>query len=94
MKTVLKVIYNIVRGLFRFVFYFVFILLAKIIKLLTYEKGKEKQITVRKAKRIRFFSKIKLVFYNIIPECISKFMGFNDYKKYINTHLKNGLQLC
>lgn len=93
MKSVLKVIYNIVRGLCRYSIYLVFIIIARIIKFLTFEKGKEKQITVRKAKRIRFFSKIKLVFHNILPDFISKFLGFYNYKNYINTHLRNGLQL-
>lgn len=93
MKKILKIIYNIIRGVCRLVFRLVTILIVLLLKLATYEPGKKDEITPRKARRIRALSKLKLWFFNTMPDCIVSFLGYSNYKIYINEHLKNGLQL-
>jgi len=94
MSGFLKVIYNIVRGLCRFPVWLITVTIIQIIYFVTYEPGTKRQITPRKARRIRVLSKFKLFVYNTIPEPIMRFLYRNQtYKNYINTHLKNGLQL-
>lgn len=93
MKGVLKVIYNIVRGLIRFACFMVLLFFQGTIKLVTYEPGKNKTITVRKAKRIRALSRLKLFVLNAMPSAVNDFLGTERYKIYLNKHLRNGLQL-
>ena len=94
MKTFLRVIYNITRGLCRFFAFILLMIVVYVIKLLTLEPGKSKQITVRKARRIRTLSKIKNFIINSIPQNIIEFLGLDNYKNYFNMHIRNGLQLC
>ena len=93
MKEILKVPYNIIRGITRFAFYIVLVIVIKTIYLITYEPGTKNKITVRKAKRIRALSKFKLFAFNHLPEEVTKFLGIENYKQKFNYHLKNGLQL-
>ena len=93
MNAFYKVIFNIFRGFVRFAFYASIISIIFFIKVLSYEPGKNKEITPRKARRIRAFSSLKLFYFENVPECINKFLGLENYKNHINTHLKNGLQL-
>ena len=60
LKKVLTVILNFLKGIVRFLFFILTILFARIILFLGGERDKEGEITVRKARRIRFFTKIKL----------------------------------
>lgn len=92
-KGLYTVIYNIIRGIIRFVVHFTILFVAEIIFFVTYEKGKRKCITTRKAKRIRALSKFKFFIFKLIPEKVSNYLGFERYKKYFNKHLTNGLQL-
>ena len=89
----LKILINIFKGLCRVIIHFVALIIIQLIKLVTYEPGTKNQITVRKARRIRALSKFKLFFFNLFPEGFYKFIGYGGYKNYINTHLRNGLQL-
>lgn len=94
MKQFLKVIFNIFRFFCRFIFFVLLYLIIYLIKFLTYEPGKKNTITPRKARRIRMLSSLKLWFFNTVPEEMLSFLGIKKYKFYINTHLKDGLQLC
>lgn len=93
MRKFLKVIWNIIRGTFKLVVLLLYALFMAILKGIFYNKKTCGVITPRKAARIRFFSKIKLFFMNVIPESLLSFFGILQYKKYINENLKNGLQL-
>lgn len=94
MKGFLKVIYNIFRGLCRAAIKLPVTIIFLLIWLVTLEPGTNDRLTVRKAKRIRALSKFKLFVFNLFPEGFFKFIGYGGYKNYINSHLKNGLQLC
>ena len=94
MSGIAKVIYNIVRGLTRLFVTILIFTAVLLIKLVTYEPGKDKQITVRKARRIRFLSKVKNIFINALPQSVISFLGWDRYKIYFNKHIRNGLQLC
>lgn len=93
MSGVVKVFYNIIRGFTRLFSFIILFLGVKIIKTITYEPGKKKEITVRKAKRIRLLSKVKNFVINSLPQSIISFLGWETYKDYFNKHLRNGLQL-
>ena len=93
MKKFLIVIRNIFRGILRVCLFFGVVAFREIVKALTYERGKEKEITVRKAKRIRALSKFKIKALNSMPKCVNEFIGTENYKEYLNKHLWNGLQL-
>lgn len=93
MKGVLKVIYNIVRGLVRIFIGLVVILIAKLIYFFTFEPGKKHQVTERKARRIRALSKFKIFILNILPAGLLSFLGLKNYRDYLNEHLRYGLQL-
>lgn len=88
-----KVFYNIIRGFTRLFSFIILFLGVKIIKAVTYEPGTKSQITVRKAKRIRFLSKLKNFVINSLPQSVISFLGWETYKDYFNKHLRNGLQL-
>ena len=94
MKKFLKVIYNIFRGVARTVFYLFILILQGIIFALTYERGTIKKITPRKARRIRLLSKIKMFLLNLSPTFLTKFLGIEYYRDYLNEHIGNGVQLC
>lgn len=93
LKEIYKILYNIIRGLCRFSIRLIILLFVWTIFLITYEPNKKKTITVRKARRIRILSKFKIFALNLMPDCMASFLGFEKYKNYLNTHLKNGLQL-
>ena len=93
MKKIGKVIYNIIRFIVRSVLWTLLVLFRMILKYLTIEPGKNKEITPRKARRIRFLSKVKYRFLNTLPDSANKFIGTENYKNYLNKHLENGLQL-
>lgn len=93
MSGILKVIYNIIRGVTRLCLFFIVMMCQGVIYFVTFEPGTKDRLTVRKAKRIRLLSKLKVWFLNVLPEPVSKFIGVEDYKIYLNQHLKNGLQL-
>ncbi len=93
MSGIPKVIYNIVRGVTRLCLLFILMICQAVIYLVTFEPGTKDRLTVRKAKRIRLLSRLKVWFLNVLPEPVSKFIGVEDYKIYLNQHLKNGLQL-
>lgn len=94
MKKFLKVIYNIIRGITRVVAWVALIITTKTISLFTLEPGTKGHLTKRKAKRIRALTKVKLFYFNNVPDCVHKFLGINFYKDYLNKHLGNGVQLC
>lgn len=94
MRGVLKVIYNILRGLIRIALWLIVAVIIGLIKLFTLEPGKKGQITVRKARRIRALSKFKVWIFNFLPLPVVKFLGFEKYREYLNEHLRDGLQLC
>lgn len=93
MKGLLKVIYNIIRGIVRAVLFLLLLLVQRIIYVVTFEPGTKREITVRKARRIRALSKLKFVFLNALPEPVHKFLGTGNYRNYLNKHIGNGLQL-
>ena len=88
MKKLLKVIHNIIKGIFRVIFWLVVIIFSALIKLITYEPGKNKKITPRKARRIRFFTKLKRWFFNLFPDSVYKYFGVLRYKTYLNQHFE------
>jgi len=89
----MKIVYNIIRGTIRIFLWFAILCFCAIVKLVTIEPGKDKQITPRKARRIRAFSKMKYFILNSIPESVNKFIGTETHRNYLNKHLANGLQL-
>ena len=89
----LKMIHNIVRGLVRLVFQIPVLLIQALIYLITFEPGTKKRVTVRKARRIRLLTKVKMGFFNMLPTPVSEYLGVEEYKKYLNSHLSHGLQL-
>lgn len=94
MSGILKVIHNIIRGFVRLALLIVLTTAQALIYLVTFEPGKKKELTVRKAKRIRFLTKLKMRFLNGLPEPVAKYIGVENYKNYLNSHLNHGLQLC
>ena len=94
MNGVVKVFYNIFRGLSRALCFIVVSLVCNLILLFTYEYKKGKQITFRKARRIRTLSKFKKFVFKNVPDNVIGFFGLQDYKNYFNKHISNGLQLC
>ena len=94
MNGFLKVIYNIIRGLFRIFFLTLLAIIIVFTRAITFEPGKKGEITVRKAKRIRFLSKIKGFILNVLPQNVVRYLGWDEYKDYFNKHIRNGLQLC
>ena len=93
MKSVLKVLYNCIRGVFKLALCLIVVTIFRLIKIFTYEPGTNGMITPRKARRIRALSRFKLFIFNTVPEPVLAFFDKLQYKEYINTHLKNGLQL-
>ena len=87
------VIHNIVRGFVRFAFYILFVAVKFLIYLICGGWHDRKHITVTKAKRIRFLTKIKLWFLNSVPEWVIRYLGIGGYKNYLNSHLNHGMQL-
>lgn len=94
MIKVLEVPYNIVRGLIRFAFNIIVYFFALLIYLFTYEPHKKNCITTRKAKRIRVLTKLKVWFFNVVPDSVIRYLGKQDYKDYLFSHLNHGVQLC
>ena len=92
MKKLAKIIFNIFRGVCRVTGFFLITIAILLIKALTFEPGTNRQITPRKARRIRFLSKVKLIFFNTVPDQVLSFLGILSYKEKINL-LKDGLQL-
>lgn len=93
MKKFFIVIYKTIRGTARLILNILFLLICWVIKTLTLEKGKEGQLTKRKAARIRFLTKVKMFFLNIMPKSVNRFFGIEDYRIYLNEHLGDGMQL-
>lgn len=84
----IKVIYNIFRGLIRI---FARILLFVICKLIYFICGEwNKGVTIRKIKRIRFFTKLKLDAWRYMPRSM-KFLGFDKYLIYVNKKFGYGM---
>lgn len=94
MKKIFEVPYNIVRGVMRLIFRICVALVCFIIKLLAFEPNTSKEITVRKAKRIRMLSRFKVWVLNFFPDSVNRYLGIYNYKIYLNKHLRDGLQLC
>lgn len=94
MKGFLKVIHNIIRGFVRLFVRLFILLIQALIYIVTFEPGKQRQITVRKAKRIRALTKFKLWVFDLLPDSVLRYLGMKDYKDYLNSHLKHGMQLC
>ena len=59
MKNVAIAILNFLKGIVRFISFLVLLFGSVLLHKITNEKGKEEEITVRKARRIRFFTNIK-----------------------------------
>ena len=93
MSGILKVIHNIIRGFVRLALLIVLTTAQTLIYLVTYEPRKKKELTVRKARRIRFLTKLKMRLLNGLPEPVAKYIGVENYKNYLNSHLNHGLQL-
>lgn len=93
LKGLLRVIHNIIRGFVRLFFRLIILAAQAVIYIVTFEFGKWKELTVRKAKRIRFLTKWKMKFLNSLPVPVAKYLGFEGYKIYLNSHLSHGLQL-
>lgn len=93
MKKVLTVIYKFFRGTFRLLFDLLMLFICWVIKKITYEKGRDGDVTKRKAARIRFLTKVKMFVLNVTPRPINRFFGTEDYRIYLNEHLGNGMQL-
>lgn len=89
----LRIIHNIIRGLVRLAFRLPIFIVQALIYVVTFEPGKRKMLTVRKAKRIRALTKLKMWFFNSLPTPVSKYLGVECYKNYLNSHLSHGMQL-
>ncbi len=87
MKKFFTVIYNILRGITRVIAWTFIIIATWLIWLFTLEPGTKGHLTKRKARRIRAFTKLKLFYFNNVPDCVHKFLGFKLYKDYLNEHL-------
>ena len=93
MITVIEVPFNIIRGFVRLAFNFIIFITVQLIRLFTYEPGKKRVITVRKARRIRTLTNLKLWFFNTMPDSVTNYLGKKYYKEYLFSHLGYGLQL-
>ena len=94
MKKFFTVIYNIIRGITRVIAWFALVIVTMLIKLFTLEPGTKGRLTKRKARRIRALAKVKLFYFNNVPDGVHNFLGIKLYKDYLNEHLGNGVQLC
>lgn len=90
MKRVLQIIYRFIRGIFRFLALLISSLFNYIILKITYEKGTEKKLTKRKAKRIRFFTNCKLFIGKYLPH-FANFIGIGDYITNLKERLNYGV---
>lgn len=90
MKKFLIVLYKFIRGIFRFVYLCIIGIICRIIYAVTYEKGKEKKITPKKAKRIRILTNFKLMMFKNFPHLI-KFLGEAEYLTYLKNKLNYGV---
>lgn len=94
MKKFFTVIYNIIRGITKVIAWAFIISTTWLIWLITLEPGTKGHLTKRKARRIRALTKVKLFYFNNVPDSVHKFLGIKLYKEYLNEHLGNGVQLC
>lgn len=90
MKKILIISYNFIRGIFRFIFFIISRLICEIIYLLTYEKGKNKKLTYRKAKRIRKLTNFKLKMIEKFPKLMG-FLGEREYLEFLKKKLNYGV---
>lgn len=91
MKKVLTVLLNFLKGIVRFIFFILISLGSAALHYITNEKGKERKITVRKAKRIRFFTNIKKFLGRHL--WLADLIGFKEEIIDINKELNYGMQL-
>lgn len=91
MNGVVKVFYNIIRGFVRLAFRIPIFIAQALIYAATFEPGKVRVLTPRKARRIRALTKLKLWFLNSLPTFIAKYLGVEEYKEYLNLHLSHVL---
>jgi len=90
MKKVLIVICKFIRGIFRFIFFVIVGLICKLIAKINHEEGKEKQITIKKAKRIRRLTNFKLKMLKHFP-ILMNFFGEKKYLEYLKQKLNYGV---
>lgn len=84
----IKVIYNIFRAFIRLIVKIILLIICEIIYAVCWEK--EKGITKRKIRRIRFFTKFKIVIWRKMPH-LMKFLGFNEYLEYVDKKFGYGM---
>lgn len=89
-KSVLEVIYKFFRGTIRLLTTIIVIIFARIIWLF---EPKKKKLTIGKFRRVRFFTKLKLMLLRYAPHLVS-FFGWKPYLEDLKQRLDNGLQLC
>ena len=92
MRKILVIILNFLKGIIRFIAFLFFFLGAVLLHKATNEKGKEKKITVRKARRIRFFTGIKKILGRHL--WLADLIGFKNEIIETNRILNDGMQLC
>lgn len=86
---ILTVAYKFFRGIFRFIFLVTACFTCKIIAMIGGEED-IKEITVRKAKRIRRLTRFKIWVYNNLPY-LMKFFGQYNYLENLYKRLNYGL---
>ena len=84
----MNILYKIFRNYIRFLVSILIHVICFLIFLVTYEYGQNKKVTLRKIKRIRFFTKVKIFFFRKTPKLL-KFLNY--YKKLENINKRYGL---
>lgn len=86
-KTILEVIYKFFRGTIRLI---VNIILGAFTRLIWTLDFKRENLTKRKFRRVRFFTKIKLMLLKYAPHLIS-FLGWKAYFEDLKQRMDNGM---
>ena len=89
LKNIFIVIFNFIKGIFRFLFFILVTFFTWFIHWISGERAEKGNITVRKARRIRFFTKIKIFLGKHL--WLADFLGIKDYIVDVNKRLGYGV---
>ena len=88
LKGTLLVLYKFIRGVIRLVFNLLVSLFVYVTIKLSGEK--DKGVTRRKIRRVKFLTNVKLFFWKYMPYA-AKFLGKDKYLEDLNRRLGNGM---
>lgn len=88
-KNILEIVYNFFRGTIRLLVNIFLGLFTRLIWALDFDR---ENLTKRKVRRVRFFTKLKLILLRYAPHLVS-FLGWKAYLEDLRERMNNGLQL-